>query len=337
MSIQGIPLTRSVFVAPFANVLEELGAPTTSLLARFHLPTHLKESPDQYVPLLPALRMVTTAQQSQGLSDFGFLAVQRLGFEALSESFKNRVHRSPTLLAALESWCRYVQMEDNVLVCWLAYHRDSLRVCYANTFANASDMPNREHAQWIQNMMTIYIVRQFAGDDWVPATFAFESRYRPGTKTLERWPRTLFVAGEAATWIDIPISDLSLSLRSTNMTPRPSTGRPLPINADLISTLKLMLSGFLDENMPSITEAAEIIGTSVRTLQRELAEGDFTYPRLVNQIRFEKAADLLRNTDGKIIDIAQAVGFENPSHLDRIFRRIAGVTPCQYRKNHGSD
>jgi AraC-like DNA-binding protein len=96
--------------------------------------------------------------------------------------------------------------------------------------------------------------------------------------------------------------------------------------------LKAALRTYLDEHVPNIPEAAEIVGTSLRTLQRELSSADLTYSKLIDQVRYEKAADLLRGTDAKIIDVAYSVGYTDPSHFTRSFRRIAGVTPHEFRE-----
>lgn len=52
----------------------------------------------------------------------------------------------------------------------------------------------------------------------------------------------------------------------------------------------------------------------------------------VNQIRVEKAKELLAKTDKKTYQIAQAVGYENAKYFFRIFKKIEGITPEQYRK-----
>ena len=334
--MKGIPLTRCVFVAPFANILSEMGAPTTSLLAKFHLPTQPEEKPHHYVPLFPALRFATKAQDSQGLRDLGFLAGNRLSFETLNDRFQTMVHHAPTLYAALQSLCKSVQFEDNVLRVWLERHEHSLRICYANTFPRAEDMPHLEHAQWLQNMMTIYIVRQFAGPQWTPATFAFQAHYRPSAGTLSFWPNTRFLSGQKSTWIDIPASQLSQSIITRKkLVPYPSKQRLQPLDTDIVNTLKLVLLANLDEHVPTIREAAEIVGTSVRSLQRELCLADLTYSNLLDHVRFENAAEMLRTTDAKIIDVSYAAGYTNPTHFARAFHRIAGVTPREFRKKFG--
>jgi len=333
MPIKPIPLTRWVFVSPFISILNEMGAPTASLLAKFHLPTHLEPKSNHYIPLFPALRFVTATQLSQGIADFGFLAGRKLRFEALNAQFRATVHRSPTLLAALQSFCRFVQLEDNMLHVRLEQHGPSLRVCYSSAIPGAEGMPHFEHAQWLQNMVAILIVRQFAGPQWLPPTFAFQARHVPTKETQSFWPNTRFLSGQNAAWIEIPVSQLSLPVRMRARAPSRSQEQPFcPIGTDVVTALKLMLPSYLGADVPVIAEAAEIVGTSARSLQRELAAADLTYSRLLEQVQFESAAEMLRETDARIIDVAHATGYADPSHFTRAFRRMAGVTPREFRE-----
>lgn len=272
-------------------------------------------------------------QASQGIADFGFRGVQRLHFGHLSEHLQAAVRHSPTLLAALERWCRLVQIEDTFLRFWLERHDDKLRVC--NVISGTSGMLHLEHTQWVQNVMTVYFIRQFAGSNWAPATMAFEARYTPGADVQAEWPRTRFLSGQSTSWIDVPVSLLSLSNQARAAT-GPSQHEFQPISTDTVTALRLMLPSYLDDRVPGIAEMAEIAGTSVRSLQRELATAGLTYSGLLNQVRFEKGAELLRNTDAKIIDVAFATGYADPAHFARAFRRLAGVTPREFRDNASS-
>ncbi|BCG58283.1 AraC family transcriptional regulator [Paenibacillus sp. URB8-2] len=60
----------------------------------------------------------------------------------------------------------------------------------------------------------------------------------------------------------------------------------------------------------------------------------FSLIEYVNLKRITEAQRLLRETDGKIIEISSSVGFDNPAHFNRIFKQIAGTTPMNYRKMH---
>ena len=77
---------------------------------------------------------------------------------------------------------------------------------------------------------------------------------------------------------------------------------------------------------------APLIGLSARSVRRLLAEDGITYSELVVQVRLSIVKELLDDPHTKIIDAAAAVGYSDPSHFCRAFRRVVGVTPRQYRE-----
>jgi len=48
------------------------------------------------------------------------------------------------------------------------------------------------------------------------------------------------------------------------------------------------------------------------------------------------AVGVLGNREAKIIDAAFAAGYDDPAHFARAFRRIAGVTPREFRRDQQS-
>ena len=48
--------------------------------------------------------------------------------------------------------------------------------------------------------------------------------------------------------------------------------------------------------------------------------------------RIKKAAELLSNTERKIVDIGMACGFQDMSYFAKAFRGIYGCTPSEYRR-----
>ena len=46
-----------------------------------------------------------------------------------------------------------------------------------------------------------------------------------------------------------------------------------------------------------------------------------------------EAKKLLTETDMKIIEISQAVGYDNEKHFMKIFKATWGVSPTEYRHN----
>jgi AraC family transcriptional regulator len=55
--------------------------------------------------------------------------------------------------------------------------------------------------------------------------------------------------------------------------------------------------------------------------------------RYVQQLRLERAQELIRKGSTPLIDIAALCGFASHAHMSRVFRQLLGVTPSQYRRN----
>jgi AraC family transcriptional regulator len=51
------------------------------------------------------------------------------------------------------------------------------------------------------------------------------------------------------------------------------------------------------------------------------------------RLRIEKAQSLMKSQSLRIIDIAESCGFASQSQFSRVFRRVIGVTPRQYRRD----
>jgi AraC-like DNA-binding protein len=54
----------------------------------------------------------------------------------------------------------------------------------------------------------------------------------------------------------------------------------------------------------------------------------------LDQARFEVAAELIEFSDRQLTDVGFEVGYSDPAHFTRAFRRWAGMAPRQYRTLH---
>jgi AraC-like DNA-binding protein/ligand-binding sensor protein len=53
----------------------------------------------------------------------------------------------------------------------------------------------------------------------------------------------------------------------------------------------------------------------------------------VSRVRIEKAKNLLLNPNLRVSEIAYAVGFQSLTHFNRVFKRISGNSPTQFRQH----
>ncbi|HHJ17295.1 MAG TPA: response regulator transcription factor [Gammaproteobacteria bacterium] len=61
-----------------------------------------------------------------------------------------------------------------------------------------------------------------------------------------------------------------------------------------------------------------------------------TFREFLLRYRIRKAAELLRHTSASVLEIACAVGFNDPSQFTRMFKRYLATTPSGFRAEHGS-
>lgn len=104
-----------------------------------------------------------------------------------------------------------------------------------------------------------------------------------------------------------------------------------------IGNLKKVI-GYINEHYASVIrlgELAELVNMNSQYFCRYFKENiGKTATEYINEIRIEKAAEALVETDEKVINIAQDVGFENTGYFIRRFKMQKGVTPSKYRTNN---
>lgn len=80
------------------------------------------------------------------------------------------------------------------------------------------------------------------------------------------------------------------------------------------------------------TIAAEL-NMSERTLRRRLAELGTSYQELLQKIRFQISKDYLRNSQLRLKEIAELVGYSDPATFSSAFKKWSnGLAPSQYRR-----
>ena len=94
------------------------------------------------------------------------------------------------------------------------------------------------------------------------------------------------------------------------------------------------IEAHLDQKI-RVTDLARIAGLSTPHFSRAFKRGLGVAPQqyAVRQ-RIGKATRLLRDTDLKLSEIAQAAGFADQSHFAKCFARITGTSPSAFRRAH---
>ena len=331
--VKSILLHRVALVRPFAQQLADIGAPVERGFRQAGLPYCALESVDNFVPSQRFWSFLVNMAYSQGIKDLGFRVGQRFGADGLDPHLSNLLCLSPTLyqglLKASElsnrtiSHCRVGILQPQGSSYALFYHKPS---CDENN-------PAIDQIGWFGLTVLIGMVRVFTGPQWQPTEIGIMTDHTPSRYIREQFPHTRIRLQQ-------PYSYISLENPLLSLPPPPDEASALsPLNYDplpnnFVDTFEQLMLAYIQEPDLNLEFAAGVYNTSKRTLQRKLTEMGTHYSEVLANARFRAACQMLQAPGMKVIDVAQRLGYSDSAHFARAFRRIAGVTPREYRQQY---
>lgn len=105
----------------------------------------------------------------------------------------------------------------------------------------------------------------------------------------------------------------------------------------IAGALRYVLPLYLSVGRPSVKQAATLCGLHSRTLKRRLSAEGITYSALLDEIIMNLAKVALAQSTHSITEIGINLGYPYSNHFSRMFKRLSGVSPKQYREENAVD
>jgi AraC-like DNA-binding protein len=334
MAVRQSGFTRASSLGPIAHFIGGQGASIMRLLQDVDLPPALLDSPDMLLPLREQFRLLERGARATGDAHFGARLGQHVQVRRLS-AFGKWVSDAPTLGDA-------IRRSEQGLNAMLQTATD-LRLVRRGPLAYWSiefldpECDGRYHNELLGISYLIDCVRSFAGPRWSPNLVLTTAPRGTAKAGLEEIFRAEVSTGHRVTTIAFDARLLAAG------NPRAMAGSllrgdagvgepPMPTDEDLVGAIAAVVSLALQEGPPRLEWIAAKLGLSPRSLQRKLADGGTTYLELLERILYERARSLIVSTRTPIIEIALSLGYSDPAHFSRAFKRWTGVSPSDYRK-----
>jgi len=252
---------------------------------------------------------------------FGLIAGQRARLENLG-TFGIRLRQSLTLFDLLTRFERAVSQVSSHARFWTERSEGTTWFCREGMREIVGFESGRAEAEHWTLMFMLHLVGLAAGPTWQPSRIILQCERTRALTQASAFSGVDLCFDQHVTAIALPPELFARPLR-------PATPR-----SDVVSELRDRLRPLLRDGHPDLPTAAEIAGMSPRSLQRRLNAEGLTYASLVDQVRFEDATRSLDRSDAPLIEIAFDLGYSDPAHFTRAFRRWAGITPSAYRRAH---
>ena len=321
-----LPLLRLGHIMAFNSYLRDTGVPVESHMRRSALPI-LCDDPDHFVPLFRAWSFFECLARYEDRM-VGWRAGSFSGDQNLNAAMLHDMECAPTLFRALQQFVRMARMEASQIELGMCWRHDDLLIF--THYSDMGDRPGYRVAQAYQLEVILGLLRHLLGCPWSPAEIGVEGpvevadleSFFPDTRILNEQPFGYIVLPRELLHLPAPRAELEFHADEEST----------PVDGECpIDTLRTVLPAYLCDGYPSAALAARLIGVSERTLARRLAERGLGYGGLIDDIRFQEAEKLLQDPSICIGEVARAVGFEDQSNFTRMFRRIAALTPGEYR------
>ena len=326
--------TPMAFVQAIVRACERAGLDPGALLQQAQIAPEAVANPDARV----------TAWQFERLSG---LAMQALDDEALgwfhrrlpwgSYGMLARASLSaPTLGLAVARWCRHHALLADDITLALSVQGDTAQI----TLTEQRDLGDLREFCLVSVLRNIHGLACWFIDSRIAlkgAQFPFAAPPHHSAYGVLFSGPTRFGEGPAALRFDARYLQLPLQRDEAALCLMLKRALPLTVlqyRRDRLLVQRVRQALAADPGAPHSAGAlAERLHLSPRTLHRQLKDEGASLQALKDEVRRERAIELLHRTDRPIKQVAQAAGFTNDKSFIRAFRGWTGQSPAEFRRS----
>ena len=245
---------------------------------------------------------------------------------------------APTLGVALKRWCRHHGLLTRDITLAVETQGEEARITLSEHRPPGGDGSLREFC-FVSVLRNVHGLACWFVDSRVPllgAGFPFAAPpHADAYRVLFDGP-TRFGAEQTAIRFDarylaLPIKRDEAAMNQMLQRALPSQVRPYRRDRLLVQRVRQVLLN-QPQDAHNADDLAALLHISARTLHRQLKEEGATLQALKDEVRRDRAMDLLQRTQRPIKQIAEAAGFQNEKSFIRAFRGWTGVAPGEWRE-----
>lgn len=310
-------------------LLREFGFDPEQVLAGAGVDAQALSHVDRKLPYAQATRLLHACARHTGHPHFGLLAGQRWSLShvgALGQAMK----ASPTVGDALETFAAHQHRNSDAAAAFLVGQGESASLGYV---VFRKDIDHLELAYDVAMGFAWNILRELCGTGWKATEVIFARTqptdllpYRQHFRAPLRFDRDHCAVRFPKRWLDRPV--VTTDTDRVDVRPVPPVD---PADEDLVHHAYRQLRLLLMEGKHSGDHLAKRLSVHRRTLNRRLKDHGTTFQRVLDEVRYEVARQLLANTRMPIPDIAAALCYSEVSAFTHAFRRWTGTSPHRWR------
>ena len=325
---QLVPLIKTVNASTLISLIKHFEKDIYPLLSAAGIPEDILQQKHEYLPEAPIRNLLGMMAERAEPEYYGeilctslreyfipkmldYLVAPKTIGEALEQMVTAVLHESPTTQVSIEvfndsPWlCRFKQVEETEGYVW------------SEIFAI---------------LFLVEFIRYASKTAWSPSCIAMQSNGAGKLASILQSKETTYYGERKLAAIALDQEILNLPYHSAANFDDTASFDDSPKSITYIESIYLALSPYLCKQSMTISEAAKILGTTSRTLQRRLAQEHTSFKHIRDNIMLATACRLMEQKEYSLTDIAVELGYADIAHFSRAFRKLTGFPPKDYRK-----
>jgi AraC-like DNA-binding protein len=316
----------------FPALVAELGGDPGGLLARCGLPPNALADADNVIPFVIGARLLHLAAEETGCLHFGLLLGQRQDL-ALLGPIGFLMQHSPDVRSALRCLLEHMHLHVQGAVATLSTANGLASLAYSVQLGGVVGV---EQVYNVCMANEVRFLQLLCGTHWRPTAVDLcyraprdEKPFRDFFGVPVHFDRPNSAVLFSADSLDKPISSADPKLRV--ILQKYIQQIESQHADDFVGQLRQVIRTLLPTGSCTADRVAGLFCVHRRTLHRLLAAQGTTFEQVVDGMRREIALQILDQSDVKLMQLSEMLGYHEASAFTRAFRRWTSQSPSEWR------
>jgi AraC-like DNA-binding protein/predicted hotdog family 3-hydroxylacyl-ACP dehydratase len=330
-------LHRSACLTNYVDLAQTLGVSPLEQLRRVNISPACLTNPDTMIPVSAFIELMENTAQAAGVENFGLRMAEGRQISNLGP-LAVVLRSQPTMRKALEAIRDYAHLQAEA-VTLLFEEEDGVLIIREELVPDNPD-PTRQATELALGVL-YRTLRVLLGNEWRPTSVCFRhsppadlSVHRRIFDTRLQFNSNIDGIICRAAILDDPLPNYD-----------PETARYLQKLLDVLDTqpvqsatdkVRQLIWLLLPTGRCSVEVVAQHLGLDRRTLHRHLQRDGQSFSDILDSVRSDLAIKYLTQYHRPLKDLAELLGFSEPSAFSRWFNRRFGCTATVWRQHKGN-
>lgn len=308
-----INITSSNNLAPFLTFFERKGIKWREVAAHYYFPEDLLKG-EYWLSSSQVMGFLSSMMQ-QTQQNIGYEVGRLITLDQISPQLTREFSECEDFQQGIQRLIEVMPQFNNYVVVWAEKIEGKWYLCHRGSYHPS--LPGYDQAEWFRTFAFMSLCRYFLGDDWEPTSIRMSFPSHLAIGLGQTFKSSSLEFGHSVAAIEIPLTNHF----------SPFT---LPDKQEWLEVISALIKTYAVLPRFNIDWLSALIGTSARSMQRQLTQRGMTFRQLRDEARCEVATKLLTENVSPF-ETAWRCGYSDLSNFNRAFKGWLGMTPSQYQ------